>query len=104
MQNMNIRGLITICLVHFLWGFCLCDENATKAVKPAAINYRLPRSVFPEYYALNILTHINDEEGFKYYGDVRIKVRRIDREFSSSFSSILHRLKAIAAKATPPFV
>lgn len=36
--------------------------------------YRLPRTVLPEFYKLNIFTHINDEEGFKFYGDVRIKV------------------------------
>lgn len=36
--------------------------------------YRLPRTVLPELYKLNIFTHINDEEGFKFYGDVRIKV------------------------------
>lgn len=70
---MNIRSIITISLIHFLWGYCLCSENVTKVVKPA-INYRLPRDIFPEYYKLNILTHLNDEEGFKYYGDVRIKV------------------------------
>lgn len=38
-------------------------------------NYRLPKSVHPEHYRVEILTHLNDEDqGFKYYGKVWIKV------------------------------
>lgn len=38
-------------------------------------NYRLPTSVHPEHYRVEILTHLNDDDqGFKYYGKVWIKV------------------------------
>lgn len=71
--NMNTRGFIII--FSILWGYCLCNHNGTtRAVTKPTPNYRLPRTIFPEHYKLNVLTHINDDEGFKYYGDVRIKV------------------------------
>lgn len=38
-------------------------------------NYRLPHSVHPEHYRVEILTHLNDnDQGFTYYGKVWIKV------------------------------
>lgn len=38
-------------------------------------NYRLPKSIHPEHYRVEILTHLNDDDqGFKYYGKVWIKV------------------------------
>lgn len=74
--NMNTRGFIII--FSILWGYCLCNHNGTtgttRAVTKAIPHYRLPRTIFPEHYKLHVLTHINDDEGFKYYGDVRIKV------------------------------
>lgn len=38
--------------------------------------YRLPRSVLPRHYDLTVISHINDDEGFKFTGKVEIKVSR----------------------------
>lgn len=70
---MDARSIISIFLVNFLLNCCSCEETAPKVNIPAEL-FRLPRSVFPEYYKLNVFTHINDEEGFKFFGDVLIKV------------------------------
>lgn len=37
-------------------------------------NYRLPSSITPENYKLEIFTHLNDTEGFIFRGVVTIKV------------------------------
>lgn len=42
--------------------------------------YRLPKSIRPDYYKLNVLTHINDDEGFKFIGDVAIKVNKFKKK------------------------
>lgn len=73
-EDMNTCAIITVLLVYFAWNVCFCDENAAPKVFLSPEKYRLPRSVFPEIYKLTVFTHINDEEGFKFYGDVRIKV------------------------------
>lgn len=71
---MNTCVIVTILLVYFARNVCFCDEEAAPKVFVSPATYRLPRTIFPELYTLNIFTHINDEEGFKFYGDVRIKV------------------------------
>lgn len=35
---------------------------------------RLPKSITPDHYKLKILTHIEDEKPFQFFGDVSIKV------------------------------
>jgi len=65
---------VSILLVYFVRNGCFCAEDAAPKVFISPEKYRLPRSIFPEFYKLNIFTHINDDEGFKFYGDVRIKV------------------------------
>lgn len=102
-NEMNLCVVWTIFLVFFTQNVCFCDDRtdpvtagvvastsataaaaaateSTKSATPPKVyispeKYRLPRTVLPELYKLNIFTHINDEEGFKFYGDVRIKVR-----------------------------
>lgn len=67
---------MTAVIVLSSLNYCKCDEpiavnakiNVTKA------NYRLPRSLSPETYKLQIFTHLNDAEIFKFYGDVQITV------------------------------
>lgn len=39
--------------------------------------YRLPTAVTPENYKLNIITHLNDTEGFLFRGSVWITVREL---------------------------
>lgn len=98
-KEMNFCVVWTIFLVYFTQNVCFCDDRtgpvtagviasasaasneSTKSTTPSPPKvfispekYRLPRTVLPELYKLNIFTHINDEEGFKFYGDVRIKV------------------------------
>lgn len=84
----------TVFLVYIAQNVCFCDDptgpvtagvvasaestKSSTAPPPKVFvspeKYRLPRTVLPEFYKLNIFTHINDDEGFKFYGDVRIKV------------------------------
>lgn len=65
---------ISILLAYFAQNVCFCAEDAAPKVFVPPEKYRLPRSILPEFYKLNVFTHINDDEGFKFYGDVRIKV------------------------------
>lgn len=71
---MNTRSIVSIVVIHFLLNYCTSEDAAPK-VNVAAELFRLPRTVLPEYYKLNVFTHINDEEGFKFFGDVLIKVQ-----------------------------
>lgn len=71
--DMN-RCIIYSILLAYLASNCFCADDAPPKVFVPPEKYRLPRSVFPELYTLNVFTHINDDEGFKFYGDVRIKV------------------------------
>lgn len=96
---MNGPIVWTILVICITQNCCICDENvvvtaaapinekatskivstttATTTMPKVYISpekYRLPRTIFPEFYKLTIFTHINDAEGFKFYGDVRIKV------------------------------
>lgn len=69
-------NILTALIVFLSLNFCQCDDQtAVKATtNVTSVNYRLPRSLSPETYKLQIFTHLNDEDGFKYYGDVRITV------------------------------
>lgn len=52
----------------------LKNEKATEEKKEND-NYRLPQSITPENYKLEIFTHLNDSEGFTFKGIVEITVR-----------------------------
>lgn len=48
---------------------------------PGAPNvFRLPEHIHPLHYKLRIVTHLDDEEGFKFTGKVWIKVSARDVE------------------------
>jgi hypothetical protein len=49
-------------------------------------SYRLPTAVTPEHYKLEVITHLNDSQGFLFYGSVWITVR-----IKIEFNSILHK-------------
>lgn len=47
------------------------------ALSSAKDEYRLPQSVIPENYKLDILTHLGPEEtNFKFIGEVKIEVSK----------------------------
>lgn len=73
-SDMNRCIILSILLAYFARNICFGEESAPPKVFVPPEKYRLPRTVFPELYTLNVFTHINDEHGFKFYGDVRIKV------------------------------
>lgn len=73
-NDMRSFIFISILLAYFAQNVCYCAEDAAPKVFVPPEKYRLPRSILPEFYKLNVFTHINDDEGFKFYGDVRIKV------------------------------
>jgi hypothetical protein len=57
--------------------------TACCALLIAAVNadyeaYRLPKTFHPENYKLQVITHLNDEKGFKFFGKVWIKVSVYD--------------------------
>lgn len=52
------------------------DGGQTQMSGTSDNNYRLPRSITPENYKLEIFTHLNDTEGFIFRGIVTIKVRK----------------------------
>lgn len=56
-------------------------------------SYRLPVAVTPENYKLEVITHLNDTEGFLFRGNVWITVR-----IKIEFNSILHK-NQVTAKA-----
>lgn len=50
-------------------------DESQEVGKPAVYdNYRLPTSITPENYKLEIFTHLNDSEGFTFRGIVEITV------------------------------
>lgn len=65
--------LIATLIFILMLQFCACDGSTEKATI-SGDKYRLPRNLFPELYKLTVFTHIDDDKGFKYYGDVRITV------------------------------
>lgn len=50
------------------------EEGEDNAVKREYDNYRLPLSITPDNYKLEIFTHLNDSEGFAFNGIVEITV------------------------------
>lgn len=80
-----------ILLAYFAPNGYYCEVQAT-TYSPE--KYRLPRSIFPELYELNVFTHLNDEEGFKFYGEVRILViaKRFGL-FCNKYKAHLNRLE-----------
>lgn len=67
--------IVTLIFILMMTQFCVCDECIEKSTNiTGGDKYRLPRNLFPELYKLTVFTHINDDEGFKYYGNVRITV------------------------------
>jgi hypothetical protein len=57
-------------------------------------SYRLPTAITPENYKLDVITHLNDTEGFVFRGSVWITVRMK----TSTIHSILHKNQGAADK------
>lgn len=62
--------------------------------EPVYESYRLPTAITPEHYKLEVLTHLNDTEGFVFRGSVWITVR-----IKIEFNSMLHKNRVAPQKA-----
>lgn len=50
-------------------------SSAIETTNAVAESYRLPNTIYPDLYKLKVLTYLDDpEHGFKFTGDVAIKV------------------------------
>ena len=61
-------------LVFFLAQYVLTEEVTPSVDNAVYDSYRLPTSVRPENYKLEVITHLNDTEGFLFRGAVWITV------------------------------
>lgn len=52
----------------------VAQETIDPQIESAVNVFRLPENVHPLHYKLRIVTHLGDEEGFKFTGKVSIKV------------------------------
>lgn len=62
--------------VFFLVQRVLTEEVAATKETEVYDSYRLPTAVTPENYKLEVITHLNDTEGFLFRGAVWITVSR----------------------------
>lgn len=52
------------------------DNDVMTVLAETGAEYRLPQTVHPEHYKLEVITHLNDtNDGFRFSGRVWIKVR-----------------------------
>lgn len=77
-KRMTSVILLVFCILSAVGTYAAVDASdsdvlAAKTDVPSEV-YRLPQTIFPEYYKLNLLTHIDDEEGFRFLGNVSILV------------------------------
>lgn len=70
---------IAICLLHTTLG-ALTTFNSSTPIgalnimdRPSA--FRLPTFIRPEFYKLEVITHLGDDDGYAFSGKVWIKVR-----------------------------
>lgn len=73
---------MTVFWVCFLWLSCIGKGYAASSYD----HYRLPTSVRPEHYRLEIVTHLDDENGFEFSGLVGITIN----VFENSNNITLH--------------
>lgn len=66
--------IILLLLTVYCFFLCIVANNDSNKESVPPDVYRLPKSVYPDYYKLKVLTHLNDADGFKFYGNVWIKV------------------------------
>uniref|UniRef100_A0A182N0H6 Aminopeptidase n=1 Tax=Anopheles dirus TaxID=7168 RepID=A0A182N0H6_9DIPT len=63
------RTKLLVAALMTLVGACWSSESSK-----ADSSYRLPQAVFPEHYNLRVYTHLGDERGFIFYGQVAIRL------------------------------
>jgi hypothetical protein len=69
-----VKIVAFVCAVLLFSCGVTAEENAT--IEEAVYDsYRLPTAVTPENYKLEVITHLNDTEGFLFRGVVWITVR-----------------------------
>lgn len=67
------KFLCLLFLIHLAYG----DEDDRPSDEKVYDNYRLPTAITPENYKLEVVTHLNDTEGFVFRGIVWIMVRNV---------------------------
>ena len=78
LQMIKYALLLTFIVSNFASAYPKGDESEEyEETKNETVydNYRLPSSIKPENYKLEIFTHLNDSEGFIFKGIVAITVR-----------------------------
>lgn len=78
LQIIKYAVLFTLVFSNFVSAYPT-DGVETNKTENATVydNYRLPTSIKPENYKLEIFTHLNDSEGFVFRGIVAITVSKI---------------------------
>jgi hypothetical protein len=78
LQILKYSVLFVLIINNFVTAYPKDSGDESQEVKPAVYdNYRLPTSITPENYKLEIFTHLNDSEGFTFRGIVEITVSTI---------------------------
>lgn len=71
--------LVTLLSVFLLVSYTAAEGEDAPLVPPQEDSvydsYRLPTAITPENYKLDVITHLNDTEGFVFRGSVWITVR-----------------------------
>lgn len=73
-DSMASAKLLVFCILCVAGTYGDGVEKVAAASDVPSEVYRLPQTVFPEYYKLFLLTHIDDDEGFRFLGNVSILV------------------------------
>lgn len=84
-----MKSSVLAFLFAFLFSSVKCqnitedDLQPPQEANPVYDSYRLPVAVTPENYKLNVITHLNDTEGFVFRGNVWITVSLSREKFNS---------------------
>lgn len=70
--------LVTCLLATIATALYPVDTTAANKELLSGDDYRLPTAFTPEYYKLEVITHLGDTEGFRFNGNVRIKVSGVN--------------------------
>lgn len=73
----SVLAFLFAILLSSVWSQNITEDDLQPpSVTPPAVydDYRLPTAITPENYKLNVITHLNDTEGFIFRGSVWITV------------------------------
>lgn len=72
---MSKFAIVCLCFALLLCGGQADGEQPMEEKDEVYDSYRLPTAITPENYKLEVITHLNDTEGFLFRGIVWITVR-----------------------------